>query len=127
MKTFVADHWTLEYDLACASEELAGVMLAACRLAHQTATHTWPDDGSAAEFQAARREVAEVIAAGGNLADLALASYRLLLEGPGSKSIAAQFAAGDIALTPLRPEQLPSYLRDAFAFVTAERSGESDH
>ena len=124
--TFVADHWTLEYDLAyCGLAEQVYV-------ANSLATNDDPlneerkkrDDVIAdanAKFATLKCEV------GSDDAALCSRIYRLLHSGGASKAVAAQhlaellaedFDKGELDAAKLR-ERLPPYLLQAIEYVTA--------
>ncbi|MFI6085146.1 ATP-dependent nuclease [Streptomyces sp. NPDC051217] len=112
VRTFVSDHWTLEYDLAAASWTLATLMQQAVRAASKS---TWPTaDQLKVLDEQAEQEVQKWRGAGRTLADVALDVYRPLRIGRVSKSITAQHAARVLQKTPVRDEDLPPYLIAAF-------------
>ncbi|WP_326586614.1 ATP-dependent nuclease [Streptomyces sp. NBC_01294] len=120
VKTFVSDHWTLEYDLAAASWAMARVMHQAVRAA-RASERSWPDAERLAELDGeAAQEVEEWRAAGVNRPEAALRIYRPLKKGNASKAIAAQHAARLLKSTPLTEAHIPAYLRRAFAHLCGE-------
>ncbi|WP_181007568.1 ATP-dependent endonuclease [Streptomyces sp. SM1] len=114
VRTFVSDHWTLEYDLAAASWPMATVMHQAVQCA-RISERSWP----AAEKLAEAEQRAEKEVQGWNDADLpfaqvALRVYRPLRTDQASKAIAAQHAARLLKTASITDDDLPPYLRDAF-------------
>ncbi|WP_269785747.1 ATP-dependent nuclease [Streptomyces alfalfae] len=112
VRTFVSDHWTLEYDLAAASWTLAGLMHQAVCAAGKS---TWPtaEQLEAIDKQAAQ-EVQDWKDAGRSLPDVALDIYEPLRMDRTSKTIAAQHAARVLQNTPVEDKDLPPYLVAAF-------------
>ncbi|MGW3885475.1 ATP-dependent nuclease [Streptomyces sp. NPDC005055] len=114
VRTFVSDHWTLEYDLAAASWTLATLMQQAVRSAVASKTN-WPTaDKLATLDSAAQHEVQQWKDDGMSLADAALAIYEPLRLDRASKTIAAQHAARLLQSTPVEDKDLPPYLVAAF-------------
>lgn len=125
VKTFVSDHWTLEYDLAfcCLAEEVY--------VAASLATNDDPlnaERKKRADVEAfARTAFSEMQAAvGGDRAALCTCVYQLFHSGDASKAIAAQYLAEAMAKTgeaeafnrAAFAAKLPRYIVDAIAFVT---------
>ncbi|MYW69056.1 AAA family ATPase [Streptomyces sp. SID8379] len=112
VRTFVSDHWTLEYDLAAASWTLAGLMHQAVRAAGKS---TWPtaEQLKTSDKQAAQ-EVQDWKDAGRSLSDVALDIYEPLRMDRTSKTITAQHAARVLHNTPVDDKDLPPYLVAAF-------------
>lgn len=112
VRTFVSDHWTLEYDLAAASWTLAGLMHQAVCAAGKS---TWPTAEQLETIdQQAAQEVQNWRDDGRSLADVALDIYEPLRMNRTSKTIAAQHAARVLQNTPVEDKDLPPYLVAAF-------------
>ncbi|MGM9469419.1 ATP-dependent nuclease [Streptomyces murinus] len=119
VRTFVSDHWTLEYDLAAASWTMATLMNQAVRSA-VASKNKWPTAERLAELDGeAQREVQQWRESGTSLADAALAIYKPLRLNDASKTIAAQHAARLLHSTPVKDEDLPPYLVAAFDYLCA--------
>ncbi|MFC7428817.1 ATP-dependent nuclease [Nocardia tengchongensis] len=119
VKTFVSDHWTLEYDLAAASWEMATLMHQAVQAAIASKS-AWPgEDALAQSDTAAAKEVTQWRDDGKPLETAAIDIYRPLRMKKASKPIAAQHAARLLGTTPITQEQLPDYLVQAFAHLRA--------
>lgn len=117
VQTFVSDYWTLEYDLAAASWDMATLMHQAVRSAVASNT-IWPDTAKLAKLEAeAEVEVAGWQQSGKSLTAAALDIYEPLRMKKGSKVIAAQHAARLLETTPIAEADLPAYLNDAFAYL----------
>lgn len=117
VRTFVSDHWTLEYDLAAASWEMATLMHQAVQAAVASKSK-WPDAATLAlSDSAAAKKVAEWRDEGRSLENTAIEIYRPLRVENVSKPIAAQHAARLLETTPITAEQLPHYLVDAFTHL----------
>lgn len=124
VRTFVADHWTLEYDLAfCGLAE--EVYLAACLAIDEDQILTGAKQRSdvEAEAQAAFRQLEEE--SNGDRAALCAQVYRLLHSGGASKAIAAQYLA-ELLDTAAEADhfdraafaaKLPRYIVDAVSHV----------
>ncbi|MDA3961896.1 MAG: AAA family ATPase [Planctomycetota bacterium] len=125
VRTFVADHWTLEYDLAfcgLAEEVYVAASLAKCDAAIM--------DGKkvAAEVEAAAKaEFEDIVAVDGkNYAVLSSRVYALFHSGHASKAIAAQYLANALAAegemegfdSAVFAARLPRYLVEAIAHAT---------
>ena len=127
VQTFIADHWTLEYDLAY------------CGLAEQVyiaASLAMNDDPLNEEKKQrdnvvtkAKEEFASLRSKASDRELLCSHIYRLFHTGSASKAIAAQYLAdilfkecdqGNLDTTELR-EKLPSYLVDAIDYVTVDK------
>ena len=127
VRTFVADHWTFEYDLAFSG--LAEEVFVAAFLAKN-------DDPLNADKKTRQDVVADAKKAfaaldattNGNREDLCSRVYGQFHSGGASKAVAAQYLAemligafdnGDLEAAALEA-LLPAYLRNAFAHVTAQ-------
>lgn len=114
VRTFVSDHWTLEYDLAAASWKLATLMHQAIRAAGASKT-SWPTGERLADLdRQAEQEVAKWRDDRVPLEQAALDIYEPLRMERASKAIAAQHAARVLETTPIDDEDLPPYLVEAF-------------
>ena len=125
VRTFVADDWTLEYDLAISG--LAEHLFVAATLARnddplneQRKTYAEVLDQAKAEFSTLKSE------SKGNRAILSSHIYRLFHSRSASKAVAAQYLSqilledqenGHFSDVPLK-EMLPLYLIDAINYVT---------
>ncbi len=117
VRTFVSDHWTLEYDLAAASWTMATLMHQAVRCAVASKTK-WPTTARLAELdKEAQSEVQQWKDRGMSLADAALDIYKPLRLNEASKAIAAQHAARLLQSTPVKDDDLPPYLVAAFDYL----------
>ncbi|WP_328660204.1 ATP-dependent nuclease [Nocardia salmonicida] len=120
VRTFVSDHWTLEYDLAAASWEMATLMHQAVRAAVASKS-VWPKANVLEDSDtSAAKEVAQWRAERKSLEAAAIDIYRPLRMEDASKPIAAQHAARLLKTTPITEEQLPEYLVHAFAYLCAD-------
>ncbi|MET8205871.1 AAA family ATPase [Streptomyces sp. NPDC005373] len=117
VRTFVSDHWTLEYDLAAASWTMATLMHQAVRCA-VASKNKWPTvDRLAVLGSDAQLEVQQWRDSGTSLADAALNIYKPLRLNRASKAVAAQHAARLLQSTPVKDEDLPPYLVAAFDYL----------
>ena len=125
VKTFVADEWTLEYDLAFAglAEE---VYIAAMLAANDDPLNDTKKTRAAVEVHAHATYEVLVAAAAGSRDVLCSHVYEMFSSKRASKAIAAQYLAelltekmtkGEIDDTWL-PARLPSYLKSAIDFAT---------
>jgi len=120
VRTFVSDHWTLEYDLAAASWTMATLMHQAVRTAVASKT-TWPTAEKLADLdRAAQEEVKKWRESNVPLEQAALDIYEPLRMGRGSKPIAAHHAARLLQTTPVTEDDLPPYLVAAFTYLCSE-------
>ncbi|MDX2546918.1 ATP-dependent nuclease [Streptomyces sp. WI04-05B] len=120
VRTFVSDHWTLEYDLAAASWTMATLMHQAVRAAVASKT-TWPTADKLADLdRLAQEEVKKWRENKVPLERAALDIYEPLRMGRANKPIAAQHAARLLQTTPVTDEDLPSYLVAAFTYLCSE-------
>ena len=129
VKTFVADEWTLEYDLAFAglSEE---VYLAAVLAANDDPLNDAKKTRAAVEVDAKAAYGTLVALAAGRRDLLCSHVYEMFSSKRASKAIAAQYLAellterktkGDIDAAWLAAH-LPSYIKDAVTFATTATS-----
>lgn len=128
VRTFVADHWTLEYDLAFCG--LAKEVYVAASLATNDAAIT-EGRKTAADVEATAKTEFEEIAesAGDDRAQLSSFIYKLFHSGGASKAIAAQYLANALAAEGEKEDfdpaafagRLPSYLVEAIAHATGAR------
>ncbi len=124
MRTFVADHWTLEYDLAfCGLAE--EVYVAACLAKNDTAINEEKKAVVDVE-KTARTEFTKMAeSAGEDRAKLCSGIYQLFHSGGASKAIAAQYLANALAKKAEKEgfdrtafeKKLPRYIVDAIAHV----------
>ncbi|MGA5452739.1 ATP-dependent nuclease [Streptomyces umbrinus] len=120
VRTFVSDHWTLEYDLAAASWTMATLMHQAVRAAVASKT-TWPTADKLADLdRSARVEVSKWRENDVPLEKAALDIYEPLRRGRGSKPIAAHHAARLLKTTAVTEDDLPPYLVAAFTYLCSE-------
>ncbi|UNM12031.1 AAA family ATPase [Streptomyces formicae] len=120
VRTFVSDHWTLEYDLAAASWTMATLMHQAVRAAVASKT-TWPTADKLADLdRSARDEVSKWRESNVSLEKAALDIYEPLRRGRGSKPIAAHHAARLLKTTSVTEGDLPPYLVAAFTYLCCE-------
>lgn len=120
VRTFVSEHWTLEYDLAAASWTMATLMHKAVLCARASETK-WPAPGRLEEIEkAAEQQVSSWQDAGRSLRQVALDVYKPLRLNNASKSIAAQHAARLLATIPVDPADIPKYLTRAFDHLCGE-------
>lgn len=122
VRTFVADHWTLEYDLARASWALAKIMHQAVSATSSVSTHSWPtDEARDAIFAEAGKAVDLWQQSVESPAEIAEEVFRPLREKNSkvSKTITAQFAVHILThvTRKLSPGDLPPYLAEAFAHL----------
>lgn len=127
VKTFVAEHWTLEYDLAF------------CGLAEQVyvaASLAMNDDPlneerkKRADVEAAARTAFKELEAEGNPAVICTQVYRLFHSGDASKAVAAQYLAEELAKASEQAtfdratfaDKVPRYIADAIAHVSRPAS-----
>ncbi|WP_189094376.1 ATP-dependent nuclease [Nocardia jinanensis] len=117
VRTFVSDHWTLEYDLAAASWEMATLMHQAAQAAVLSKS-AWPDAVTLAESDtSAAKQVTQWRDDGESLEAKAIKIYEPLRMKKASKPITAQHAARLLQTTPITEEQLPKYLVQAFSHL----------
>ncbi|WP_329522181.1 ATP-dependent nuclease [Spirillospora sp. NBC_01491] len=115
--TFVADHWTLEYDLAAASWRMASLMHQATQAAVAT-KRRWPDSDRLSQIrQDAQREVDGWCKDKMPLAEAALQVFRPLRMSNASKTVAAQYLAQLLAETTVTADDLPHYLVRALHYL----------
>ncbi len=125
VKTFVADEWTLEYDLAFAglAEE---VYVAAVLAANDDPLNDAKKTHDAVEVDAKAAFVALSAATAGNREVLCSHVYEMFSSKRASKAIAAQYlsellsekmANGELDVERLK-SRLPSYLKNAISFAT---------
>jgi putative ATP-dependent endonuclease of OLD family len=120
VRTFVSDHWTLEYDLAAASWTMATLMHQAVRAAVASKT-TWPTVEKLADLdRSAQEEVKKWQENQVPLEKAALDIYEPLRMSRGNKPIAAQHAARLLQTTSVTEDDLPSYLVAAFTYLCSE-------
>ncbi|OWA03995.1 hypothetical protein B9W62_27505 [Streptomyces sp. CS113] len=120
VRTFVSDHWTLEYDLAAASWTMATLMHQAVRAAVASKT-TWPTADKLADLdRSARDEVIKWRENNVSLEQAALNIYEPLRMGRGSKPIAAHHAARLLQNAFVTEDDLPPYLVAAFTYLCSE-------
>ncbi|MEQ8763234.1 MAG: AAA family ATPase, partial [Planctomycetota bacterium] len=124
VRTFVADHWTLEYDLAfsgLAEEVFVAASLAKSDGAISRGTKAPADIEAAARAEFKRMEEE----AGDDRAVLCSQIYKLFHSGNASKAVAAQYLANDLKTLgdtkdfdqAAFAERLPRYIREAIAHV----------
>ena len=129
VRTFVSDHWTLEYDLAFCG--LAEEVFVAASLALESDAVNADKKRKATVEAAARSTFKEMeVAAEGNRTVLCTQVYEIFHSGSASKTISAQYLAealseaGDV--TPFDnvafAAKLPRYIVDAIAHVTRPAS-----
>ncbi|MBK3562707.1 AAA family ATPase [Streptomyces sp. MBT62] len=120
VRTFVSDHWTLEYDLAAASWTMATLMHQAVRAAVASKV-TWPTAEKLADLdRSAQEEVKKWRENKVPLEKAALDIYEPLRMNGGSKPIAAHHTARLLQSTSVTEGDLPTYLAAAFAYVCGE-------
>ncbi len=120
VRTFVSDHWTLEYDLAAASWTMATLMHQAVRAAVASKS-TWPTADRLADLdRMAQEEVSKWRENNVSLEKAALDIYEPLRMGRANKPIAAQHAARLLQTTPVTEDDLPPYLVAAFTYLCSE-------
>ena len=125
VKTFVADEWTLEYDLAFAglSEE---VYIAAVLAANDDPLNEAKKQRAAVEVDAKAAYESLVTLAAGNRDVLCSHVYEMFSSKRASKAIAAQYLAELLTERKAKGEidaawlaaRLPRYIKDAITFVT---------
>lgn len=125
VKTFVADEWTLEYDLAFAglAEE---VYIAAVLAANDDPLNDAKKKRSAVEVDAKTAYEALVVMAAGSRDVLCSHIYEMFSSKRASKAIAAQYLAELLTEKKTKGEindawlaaHLPSYLKNAITFAT---------
>jgi putative ATP-dependent endonuclease of OLD family len=125
VKTFVADEWTLEYDLAFAglAEE---VYIAAVLAANDDPLNDAKKIRSAVEVDAKAAYEALVVVAAGSRDVLCSHIYEMFSSKRASKAIAAQYLAELLTEKKTKGEindawlaaHLPSYLKNAITFAT---------
>lgn len=129
VKTFVADHWTLEYDLAFCG--LAEEVYVAASLASNDDPVNEARKQRAEVEEAARTAFRELeVIANGNRAVLSTLIYQLFYSGSASKAIAAQYLAEALAKEGKIAEfnkdaftaKLPRYIVNAIAHVNRSTS-----
>lgn len=125
VKTFVADEWTLEYDLAFSglAEE---VYIAAVLAANDDPLNDAKKTRTAVEIDAKAAYAALEAAAAGSRDTLCSHVYEMFSSKRASKAVAAQYLAE--LLTKKRTDgeiddawlaaRLPSYIKDAITFAT---------
>ena len=132
VQTFVADHWTLEYDLAfCGLAEQIYVAASLAKnddpLNAEKKKRKDVETAARVEFAALNTETGEDHAA------LCSQIYRIFHSGSASKAVAAQYLAellykedeeGKLDTAALR-KKLPAYITGAIDYVTAQSSPES--
>ncbi|MEV2227868.1 AAA family ATPase [Streptomyces phaeochromogenes] len=120
VRTFVSDHWTLEYDLAAASWAMATLMHQAVRAAVASKT-TWPTADRLADLdRLAQEEVKKWRESNVPLEKAALDIYEPLRMSRGSKPIAAHHAARLLQTTSVTEDDLPPYIVAAFTYLCSE-------
>ncbi len=143
VRTFVADHWTLEYDLARAG--LRHSLTTAIALAAEEAredkrkSHADDADGRATALTEAKeslKKVKEEAEGRSDAADYIACQICAPLMGGVSKAMTAQHLASNLekrygaTATPANRAKLskfiPAYIRDAIAYVTNTASGEDE-
>ncbi|MCZ4611989.1 AAA family ATPase [Streptomyces sp. Lzd4kr] len=120
VRTFVSDHWTLEYDLAAASWTMATLMHQAVRAAVASKTN-WPTADKLADLDRSSKE--EVTKWRENKVPLEKAAvdiYEPLRMSRASKPIAAHHAARLLQTTPVTEDDLPPYLVAALTYLCNE-------
>jgi len=118
VKTFVSDHWTFEYDLAAASWKMAKVIHRAVSCASE-AESKWPNDARIKEIcEDVDQSVDSSEAEGKSLEEAAVLIYTPLRKNDVSKTMSAQFASKFLDELKVGIGDLPSYLREAFTYVT---------
>lgn len=125
VRTFVADHWTLEYDLAFCG--LAEEVYVAASLAKNDSAITEEKKTTADVEATARTEFADMAESAGNdRAALCSQIYKLFHSGAASKAIAAQYLANALIAEGERDDfdpaafadKLPRYIVEAIAHVS---------
>lgn len=126
VKTFVSDSWTLEYDLAKSSWEMAAVMQRAVTCAIE-AEKNWPGPDKVMElFKVADEKIKAWKEESRLLAEVAWTIFEPLKKGEASKAITAQFASQVVTETALSVEHLPAYLIKAFRHVCGVNNDTAD-
>lgn len=125
VRTFIADHWTLEYDLAF--HGLAEAVFVAARLAQNDDPLNEERKARADIVTAAKEEFGNLKTLRSELDSLCSEVYRLFAKGGASKAVAAQYLAenllamqeqGEISEETLR-QKLPNYLIEAIEHATS--------
>lgn len=125
VKTFIADEWTLEYDLAFAGLAKE-VYVAAVLAANDDPLNTTKKVRSAVEIEAETDFEALAVVAAGNSQVLCSHIYEMFHSKRSSKTIAAQYLAelltekmakGELDAAGLQG-LLPRYIKDAITFAT---------
>ncbi len=125
VKTFVADEWTLEYDLAFAG--LAeDVYIAAVLAANDDPLNDAKKARAAVEFEAKAAYAALEAAAAGSRDVLSSHVYEMFSSKRASKAIAAQYLAELLTEKSAKGEidgawlasRLPNYIKNAISFAT---------
>lgn len=126
VRTFVSDIWTLEYDLACASWEMAKVMLRSVTCAVE-AHSAWPNEVKVAELILEADSKLDVWRKEGKTIDIvAWLIYAPLKHGDGSKVVTAQFASRFAVELNITRDSMPAYLISAFKHLAGEVDGPAD-
>lgn len=125
VKTFVADEWTLEYDLAFAglAEE---VYIAAVHAANDAPLSDAKKTHAAVELDAKAAYAALVVVAAGQRDVLCCHIYEMFSSKRASKAITAQYLADSLSVKFEKGEidrawlgaRLPSYIKSAITFAT---------
>ncbi len=125
VRTFVADHWTLEYDLAFCG--LAEEVYVAASLAKDDGAITEGKKATADVEAAAKAEFKKMVeSAGDDRAVLCSQIYKLFHSGAASKAIAAQYLANALTTEGEKDDfdpaafehKLPRYIAEAIAHVS---------
>ncbi|MPQ71780.1 MULTISPECIES: AAA family ATPase [unclassified Pseudomonas] len=124
VETFVADHWTLEYDLAFAG--LAKQLLVAARLAENDDVLNQEKKKHEEVIREAETEFGQLSQSSETLAHLCSHIYSLFTTKKASKAITAQYLVdvldNDLQRKVLSREQivdsLPGYLKEAITYAT---------
>ena len=119
VRTFIADYWTLEYDLARSglAEE---VYIAACLANNEeplNENRKIRDD----VIQEARAKFAELSSEHPEVEERCVWIYRMFTSRSASKAVAAQYLADLLNANSIGRERLPAYLVDAIEYVTVAR------
>lgn len=124
VQTFVADHWTLEYDLAYAG--LAKELLVAARLAANDDALNMQQKQASEVVQAAEAEFEQLRQSTETHAHLCSHIYSLFTSKTASKAITAQYLVDVLADCQQREvlsceqilDRLPGYLTEAITYAT---------
>ena len=124
VETFVADHWTLEYDLARSG--FAGEMWVACHLANHDDELHKGNLSLSKEVAKARRSFAKLKGEITDIESLSSHVYSWFTREQVSKAIAAQYLAEILEYQVVRGrlssddffDRLPPYLQGAIEYVT---------